>query len=86
LATQTTILRWGNSSGVRLPKAVLADARLHVGDAVELRVREGEIVVAPARPTRGRYRIEDLLADLPADGPEHASEVDWGPPVGREAW
>jgi len=36
------------------------------------------------RKTRGRYRIEDLVEQIPAN--YHASEVDWGEPVGKETW
>lgn len=80
----TKIQKWGNSQGLRLAKSVLEDARLGVGDEVDIVVRDGVIVVAPIRKIRGRYRIEDLVAQIPED--YHASEVDWGESVGKEAW
>ena len=63
---------------------MLEDARLGVGDEVDVAVQDGIIVVAPIRKIRGRYRLEDLVAQIPKD--YHASEVDWGEPVGKEAW
>ncbi len=80
----TKIQKWGNSQGLRLSKNVLEDARLKIGDEVEVVVQEGVIVIAPIRKIRGRYRIEELVAQIPED--YQASEVDWGKPVGKEAW
>ncbi|MEA2040677.1 MAG: AbrB/MazE/SpoVT family DNA-binding domain-containing protein [Thermodesulfobacteriota bacterium] len=80
----TKIQKWGNSQGLRLAKNVLEDVRLGVGDEVDVAVRDGIIVVAPIRKIRGRYRLEDLVAEIPED--YHTSEVDWGKPVGKEAW
>ncbi len=80
----TKIQKWGNSQGLRLAKNVLEDARLGVGDEVDVAVRDGIIVVAPIRKLRGRYRLENLVAQIPKD--YHAGEVDWGKPVGKEAW
>ena len=80
----TKIQKWGNSQGLRLAKSVLEDARLGVGDEVDVAVRDGIIVVAPSRKLRGRYRLESLVAQIPED--YDACEVDWGEPVGKEAW
>ena len=80
----TKIQKWGNSQGLRLAKNVLEDACLGVGDEVDVAVRDGVIIVAPIRKIRGRHRLEDLVAHISED--YHASEVDWGEPVGREAW
>ena len=44
------LIRIGNSRGVRLPKPLIEEAGL--GDAVELRVRDGAIVIAPAAAPR----------------------------------
>jgi len=80
----TKVQKWGNSHGLRLTKQVLRDARLAAGDTVEVAVRDGAIVVVPARRIRGRYSIRELVARMPKDyKPE---EVDWGKPVGREVW
>jgi len=80
----TKIQKWGNSQGLRLAKKVLEDARLGVGDKVNVAARDGIIVVSPIRKIRSRYRLEDLVAQIPED--YHASEVNWGKPVGKETW
>jgi antitoxin MazE len=76
------IQKWGNSQGLRLSRSLLADARLGVGDEVDIRVEDGMMIVMPAKKVRGRYRLEDLVARIPED--YHAGEVDWGEPAGRE--
>ena len=80
----TKIQKWGNSQGLRLAKNVLEDACLEVGDEVDVAVRDGSIVIAPIRIIHGRYRLEDLVAQIPED--YHSGEVNWGEPVGKEAW
>ena len=78
----TKIQRWGNSQGVRVPKSVLADARLEVGDLVDVRAADGTLVVSRARGNRGRVALEALVAGLPAATKQR--ELDWGAPEGDE--
>ena len=80
----TKIQKWGNSQGLRLAKNLLADAHLGVGDEVDIAVKKGIIIVTPARRTRGRHRLEDLVARIPEN--YQTGEVDWGKPVGKETW
>lgn len=80
----TKVQSWGNSQGLRLSKQVLADAHVSVGDDVDVSVRDGVIVVTPVKRTRGSVSLRKLVARIPEDyKPE---EVQWGAPVGREAW
>jgi len=78
------IQKWGNSQGVRIPKTVLEEAQIAVGDEVDISVSKGRIVVRRSTPVRGRYRLKDLLDRIPAN--YRAEETDWGPPTGRETW
>ncbi len=78
------IERWGNSQGLRLPKSVLRQANMTVGDAVQIRATQGHISVRPAAAVRGKYRLEDLLLRIPKG--YKPREVEWGRPVGREVW
>lgn len=73
------IQKWGNSLGVRLPKAFVEQLGLQDGADVDLTVRDGEIVIAPAQP---RYRLAELLAGCTAEN--RPEPIDWGPDVGRE--
>ncbi len=78
------IQKWGNSQGLRLTKNLLADARLCVDDKVDIRVKDGMMIVKPARKERGRCSLKDLVARIPED--YQTGEVDWGEPTGGEIW
>ena len=78
------IHKWGNSQGLRLTKNLLADAQLGVGDEVDIRIKDGVIIVRPAKKIRGKYRLKDLVARIPEN--YQTGEVDWGDTVGKEVW
>lgn len=80
----TKIQKWGNSQGLRLAKQVLEDARISVGDRVDVAARDGIIVIAPLRRVRGKLSLQNLVSRIPRK--HRAREMDWGRPVGREAW
>ena len=80
----TKVQKWGNSQGVRLSKELLSDVEINVGDAVDVAVRDGTLVVTPVRRVRGGHDLRELVRRIPKDyKPE---ELDWGYPVGREVW
>jgi mRNA interferase MazF len=80
----TKIQKWGNSQGLRLGKQLLEDARIAVGDSVDVVVRDGVIVIAPLKRIRGRQSLRDLVSRIPKN--YKTKEIDWGKPVGREMW
>jgi antitoxin MazE len=80
----TRVQKWGNSQGLRLAKQVLEEARISVGDSVDVSTRDGVIVIAPVRRVRGRVRLQELLSRIPKN--YRPEEVEWGKPVGREDW
>lgn len=80
----TTIQKWGNSQGLRITRQLLDEARIAVGDKVDVAVRDGLIVIAPARQIRGRLSLQSLVEAIPKD--YRAQEMDWGKPVGKEVW
>ena len=84
----TTLQAWGNSQGVRLPKALLAALQIEPGASVEIALSAAKdaIIVKPivaAPRVRGRHRIEDLVAAMPKN--YKGAEFDWGT-AGRETW
>jgi len=80
----TKVQKWGNSQGIRLSKELLSDVEINVGDAVDVAVRDGALVVTPLRRVRGGHDLRALVRRIPKDyKPE---ELDWGYPVGREVW
>ncbi len=78
------IQKWGNSQGIRLAKNLLVDAQLEVGDEVDISVKDGIMIVAPAKRIRDKRRLQDLVARIPEN--YQTGEVNWGEPVGKEVW
>jgi len=73
------LCRWGNSIGLRLPKAFLIQAGLAEGDEVEVGVAGGVITLRPVAPEYGLAELAEQIT------PENRhDETDWGRPVGRE--
>ncbi|TMB73269.1 MAG: AbrB/MazE/SpoVT family DNA-binding domain-containing protein, partial [Chloroflexi bacterium] len=79
----TRIRKWGNSLGLRIPKAIARNARVQEGTTVMLGVSHGRLVVAPLEARRA-YELETLLAGVTRKNVHTA--VDTGDPVGRERW
>jgi antitoxin MazE len=77
----TQVAKWGNSLALRIPRAVAAAADVRDGDAVDVTVEDGAIVV---RPTALRYSLDELVGRITARN--RHSETDWGGPVGDESW
>ena len=77
----TRVSKWGNSLGLRLPKSVTQATQLTEGDAVEITVQKGTIVIRPSKPA---YSLRELVAKI-TPVIRH-DESDWGAPVGRESW
>lgn len=80
----TKIQKWGNSQGLRFPKEILKKVHISIGDEVEISVKHDEIVIKPATQIRGKYKLKDLVAKIPAK--YKPREEDWGKPAGKEIW
>lgn len=86
---RTTLQRWGNSQGVRLPKSIIESMGMNIGAPVVVEVSgdHSQITITPvleSRPIRGRYRIEDLIAESAPSA--FAGEHHWGKAQGKEVW
>lgn len=55
------IQKWGNSLGVRIPKAVIEKANLSEHSEVEVESKNGTIVIFPAKK---KYSLELLLDQI----------------------
>ena len=76
--------KWGNSLGVRLPRAAALATGLAEGAQLELEIKGRELRLKPVPATK-HYRLEDLLAEMDRLGPKNRPElIDWGPDVGAE--
>ena len=53
---RAAVRKLGNSSGVIIPKALLAEAGVAIGDAIDMKLEEGRIVLSPVqRRTRAGW-------------------------------
>ena len=76
----STIQMWGNSAALRLPKQVLEESGLKVGDSTIIIAREGEVII---KPDRFRHKpFKERLAEY--NGQIEVEDFDWGEPLGRE--
>jgi len=72
----------GQGLGVSLPAAVVAQQQLKAGTELEVSMRDGAIVLSPV--LKATSRLEQLVSQITDDNMHEL--VDWGPPVGGEAW
>ncbi len=80
-AMDTVIRKWGNSTALRLPTAVLKEAGYQLEQKVDLVVSRGRIIVQPSKKLE--YDLDALANGIHA-GNTH-DEVNFGRPVGNEA-
>ncbi len=79
---QTKIQKWGNSLALRIPRSFAAEAQVEEGSAVDLSVKNGNLLVRPVR-TR-KYLLRELVKGIRSQNLH--GEVPTGEAVGRESW
>lgn len=78
----TKVQKWGNSQGIRIPKNLLKNTDIKIGEEVDITVHGGKIIIEPTNRIHGRYSISELASKMPKEyNPE---EENWGLPVGKE--
>lgn len=75
---RTQVSKWGNSLGVRIPKAYAEEIGLTEGALVEVKRSGRKLVLTPVQP---EYQLEELVAGI-APKNRHG-ETDWGKPMGN---
>jgi antitoxin MazE len=87
---QATIQKWGNSQGIRIPRAFLDALGMKENDIVELSRVDNDIVVTKVEKKRYNNLSERLEAfyGKPIDEiyVESETEINTGNPVGGEIW
>lgn len=85
-----TIQKWGNSHGIRLPRAIMDHLKIMENDQVEISIKEDAIILKKATPKHKNIttRLEEFYQKpLEQIGKiESEGEVDTGAPVGDEVW
>jgi antitoxin MazE len=82
MSVDTQIAKWGNSLAVRIPRAIVEQARLAEGDRLSLGLtKDGSVLM---RPAKRRYRLSELVSGITTEN-RHA-ETSWSGARGKEAW
>ena len=81
---RASIVKWGNSQGVRLPKMLLESVALSEADEVELLAEGDRIVIKKASRPASHRTIQERFEGFTGIYEPH--EIDWGEPVGKEIW
>lgn len=77
----TTIQKWGNSQGIRIPKFLLDAVNWSENEEIEVRAEEDKIII---QKTEKRKNIMELFNDC--EETYERVEVDWGETTGDEIW
>lgn len=80
---QATIQKWGNSQGIRIPKAFLEALGMSENEVVELDRVNDNIVIKKTKK-ENNLTLDDIFKGY-SDECE-AEKFDWGAPVGKEVW
>ena len=76
--------KWGKSIGIKIPQEKLEAAQISEDEPLDIYAEKGRIIITTIENPRGKYKIEDLVKQIPKN--YKPVEMDWGKPVGKEAW
>jgi len=77
------ISKWGNSQGLRVPKDVMENLHLNIGDDLNITIEDNKVILEPIKKDIPKYDLDSLLAKVPDD--YKAYEEITGT-VGKEKW
>ena len=78
-----TISSWGNSQGFRLPKDIMKELHLSVGDKMKVLIKNRKIILEPIKQSREKYDINELVQQLPSD---YIPYEEFDNKIGLEEW
>jgi len=86
---QTTVVKWGNSHGIRLPKAFLQNIQIAENDPIDVTLEDQSIVIKKITEKGHKTTKQRLMDFYGEDFHQYArpqKEIDWGKPAGNEVW
>lgn len=90
--TQTPVVKWGNSHGIRIPKKILNMLNIAEKDVVDITLLDDSIVIRPTQKKHKttKQRIEEFYkTDFETAVKQNDYDfeiVDFGKPQGEEIW
>ena len=79
----TTIQKWGNSQGIRIPKTLLDSVQWEENEQIIILAEGNKLIIEKAKDKK-RKNIKELFADY--KGEYEPEKIDWGEPEGKEIW
>ena len=76
----TTIQKWGNSLGLRIPKEIARRVDIREGSPISFSIEEDTLILKRSR--KQEYTLDGLLRNF--DKKTQHKIVDWGSDVGTE--
>ncbi len=77
-----SLQKWGNGTGVRIPKKVAQAAKIHLNQPLIVSLQDNSIVLTPVEDDM--LTLESMLAGVTPD--QIGGELDWGEDVGAERY
>ena len=77
------ISKWGNSHGLRVPKDVMDNLHLNVGDSVNISIKDGKAILEPIKKELPKYDLNELLSKIPKD---YKANEEFDEKMGKEEW
>ena len=77
----TTIQKWGNSQGIRIPKVILDTVKWNENEEIIILVENEKLIIEKAN---NRKNIKELFKDY--KGKYEPVDIDWGETLGDEIW
>ena len=78
-----TIQKWGNGTGIRLPKKMLLKEGLGIGQQMSLEVQDGNVILKPVKE-KPPITINSLLKGVTPE--QVGGEMYWGADLGNELY
>uniref|UniRef100_Q3ATH4 Transcriptional regulator/antitoxin, MazE n=1 Tax=Chlorobium chlorochromatii (strain CaD3) TaxID=340177 RepID=Q3ATH4_CHLCH len=78
----TQVKKWGNSFALKIPKAIVSDAKIERDSFIDINIVKGQITIENV--TTQRSILDELLAGITKDNLHN--EIDSGSPIGNEIW
>lgn len=85
---QVPVSKWGNSQGIRIPRAVMELLRVKVNDVVEIKVQDEELIISKKKSYKNLQERLESFYNQPIENifVESKEDIDWGTPQGNEVW
>jgi antitoxin MazE len=86
---QTTIVKWGNSQGIRIPKTFLKNIHVSENDPVDITLSDEKIIIKKVKSKKHKTTKERLVEFYGTNfNQKHIThrEIDWGKSAGKEIW